>query len=224
MSSIMRLGKTCQVSYPLKIHRSRRTPAAMRSGASETGWQDIKERTETAEAPTKTIRPRPVRQPMNDNSNRIHPAAERGSVPSTHAEFGITPRPSRKHDSGLSEELGESTRDSGMVPSIGRTSGRGRPMVEDSFGRAVRAETGPGSPFTFRLSSRSYRSHTREVRMQFPAASLAFSRKTVLEPQCRRPMLIEPGIRRQDTELTVSVRRPRGGASRVYSPEVAPLT
>ena len=73
-------AQTCHVSSPLKLHQSRRTPAAMRNGASETGWQDILERREPSKC---RRRPSSSDQTVRKgNVSRVGdpPAAERGSV------------------------------------------------------------------------------------------------------------------------------------------------
>ena len=69
----------CDVSSPLNLQRSPRTPAAMRIGASETSWKEGRER---RRRPTKTFRPRSDCPPANDNCSRNPSTAECGPVPS----------------------------------------------------------------------------------------------------------------------------------------------
>ena len=107
------------------------------------------------------------------------------------------PGSSRAQDSRLSGKSGEGAGDAGVTPPVGRASGSGRPGAGDSFGSAARAGAGHGSPFAFRQPSRPHSPRARKVRAQSPAPSRAFSQPAVSVQQCWRPILMQPGIRRQ---------------------------
>ncbi len=138
---------------------------------------------------------------------------------------GVTssrPMSASVHDGCKSGQSVDGTSDSALTAPIGRASGSGRPREEESFGSAARAEARHGSPFAFRQSSRSQGSRAGEVRVQSPGPGVAFSQRTVPGAWCRRPILMEPGIRRRRGRA--GRVRLKGHGSRAAQEEIRPGT